>query len=249
MDFSDWLGQDSTGGGWNPETGTGGDIYGNVDMGSGITGTTMPYGGDPASIKAALDSSQPGLWDKLLQQVGNNPLQAAKLAGQLLSTGLGAYGANRQAGQLGALASQYTGFGAPSRARYETSMTPGFDPTSIPGYAGALDTTSKNVLARLSAQGGNPFGNPAGLVQANKDIVSGTALPAIQNYQALNANTGFGTSMQLGAGLQGQAIGADANTLNALGYGLNAITNPQPSLSDLIDQIQKSYKPTAGTGL
>ena len=127
-------------------------------------------------------------------------------------------------------------------------MTPGFDPTSIPGYSGALDTASKSVLARLSASGGNPFGNPGGLIDANKQIVSGTALPAIQEYQRMNANTGFGNSMNAALGLQTQGIGADANSLNALGYGINALTNPQPSLSELIKQLG-DYKANNGMGL
>ncbi|WP_460992138.1 hypothetical protein, partial [Staphylococcus aureus] len=63
-------------------------------------------------------------------------------------------------------------------------MTPGFDPMSIPGYSGAVDTTSKSLLAKLSASGGNPFGNPGGLIDANKQIVSVPDLPAIENYQA-----------------------------------------------------------------
>jgi hypothetical protein len=127
-------------------------------------------------------------------------------------------------------------------------MTPGFDPNSIPGYSGALDTASKGLLARLSATGGNPFGNPGGLIEANKAIVSGTAMPAINEYQRLNANTGFGSSMNAALGLQTQGIGADANGLNALGYGLNALTNPQPSLQDLLKQMG-GFKWNDGTGV
>ena len=164
-------------------------------------------------------------------------LSSPSTIGKLLSTGLGMYGANQQASALQGLANKYENFGGPSRARFDASMTPGFDPMSIPGYAGALDSTSKNVLARLSATGGNPFGNPGGLIDANKQIVSGTALPAIQEYQRLNANTGFGSSMNAAVNLGTQAIGADAGGLNALGYGINALTNPQPSLSDLLKQI------------
>ena len=116
-------------------------------------------------------------------------------------------------------------------------MSPNFDPMSMPGYKGALDTASQSILAKLSAAGGNPFGNPGGLIEANKQIVSGTAMPAINEYQRLNANTGFGSSMNAALGLQTQGIGADANTLNALGYGINALTNPQPSLADLLKQL------------
>ena len=178
----------------------------------------------------------------LVQKVLSSP----STIGKLLSTGLGMYGANQQASALQGLANKYENFGGPSRARFDASMSPGFDPMSIPGYAGALDSTSKSLLARLSAQGGNPFGNPGGLIDANKQIVAGTALPAIQEYQRLNANTGFGSSMNAAANLGTQAIGADAGALNALGYGINSLTNPQPSLADLLKQIQGEYKPNFG---
>ena len=70
-------------------------------------------------------------------------------------------------------------------------MQQGFDPyQSISGYRGAVDTANESLLRKLSAQGGNPFGNPGGLIEAQKSVINGTALPAIQNYQQQNANTG-----------------------------------------------------------
>ena len=162
----------------------------------------------------------------------------SKLLASLGAAGLGAYGANKQADSLNSLAQKYSDYGAPSRARFEASMTPGFDPMSIPGYSGALDTASKGILARLSAQGGNPFGNPGGLIDANKQIVAGTAMPAINEYQRQNANAGFGASMNAAIPLQTAAIGQEGNVLNALGYGLNAVANPQPTLADMIKGLQ-----------
>src|SRR3990167_356286 len=169
----------------------------------------------------------------------------ANIAGKLGAAALGLLGSNQQATSLNSLAAKYQEYGAPSRARFEASMTPGFDPNSIGGYAGALDTVSKGILARLSATGGNPFGNPGGLIDANKQIVSGTAMPAINEYQRLNANTGFGSSMNAALGLQTQGIGADANALNSLGYGLNALTNQQPQQQSLADLL----KALSGSGL
>lgn len=148
---------------------------------------------------------------------------------------LGAYGANQQSNDLKDLANQYMGFGAPSRGRYEASMTPGFDPNSIPGYAGALDTSSKSVLANLAATGGNPYGNPGGLIDANKKIVSGTALPAIQEYQRLNANTGFGSSMNAGGNFQAAGINADQGIYGAAGWGLGNLLNPPKT--GILEQI------------
>ena len=169
----------------------------------------------------------------------------ASIIGKLGATALGVLGSNNQSNQLGDLAAKYDAYGAPSRARYEASMTPGFDPTTIPGYSGAVDTASKAILSGLSTKG-NPFGNPGGLIEANKAIISGTALPAVQNYIGSNAAVGFGAPMGAALNLQTQGIGADANSLNAIGYGLNSITNPQPSYLDLIRQMQQGYKPNTG---
>lgn len=162
----------------------------------------------------------------------------ATIAGKLGAAALGAFGSNQQAKSLQALAQKYSEYGAPSRARYEASMTPGFDPMSIPGYAGALDTTSKSILAKLSAAGGNPFGNPGGLIDANKQIVAGTALPAVTEYQRLNANTGFGNSMNAAIPFETGAVGQEGNLFNAIGYGLNQVTNKEPTLADMIKSLQ-----------
>lgn len=154
------------------------------------------------------------------------------------STLLGLYGSQQQTNALKDLAQKYMDFGAPSRARYEAAMSPGFDITSIPGYQGALDSTSESILRKLSASGGNPYGNPGGLIEANKAIVSGTALPALNEYARLNANTGFGSSMNAAIPLQTGAINSEANGLNAIGSGLASITTPKNSLQDLLKQMQ-----------
>lgn len=148
------------------------------------------------------------------------------LAGKAIPGLVGAYGANKQAGQLSDLAGQFSAYGAPSRARYEASMSPGFDPTTIPGYSGALDSASKAVMSKLSTQG-NPYGNPGGLIEANKQIVSGTALPAIQNYQNQNAAAG-GISQLAGAvpGISQQAIGSAGGALSSLGSAAANVLNP-----------------------
>src|SRR6185503_40839 len=150
----------------------------------------------------------------------------ARMLGTLGSTGLGILGANQQSNALADLAKQYQEYGAPSRSRFEASMSSGFDPMSIPGYAGAVDSASKGILARLSATGGNPWGNPGALTEANKSIISGTAMPAINEYQRLNANTGFGSSMNAALGLQTGGINADRGITTALSSGLENLTAP-----------------------
>ena len=160
------------------------------------------------------------------------------LGGTGLSTALGFLGSQQQTNAFKDLANKYSEYGAPSRARYEAAMSPGFDITSIPGYQGALDSTSESLLRKLSATGGNPYGNPGGLIEANKAIVNGTAMPAYNEYARLNANTGFGSSMNAAIPFQTAAINSDANSLNAIGSGLASLTTPKNSLQDLLKQMQ-----------
>lgn len=120
-------------------------------------------------------------------------------------------------------------------------MTPGFDPTTIPGYKGALDTASDSLLRRLSATGGNPYGNPGGLIEANKAIVSGTALPAIQEYQRTNAGAGGLANLAAAyPATQNSAAGANSNIYNSLGVAAADIFNPRQSLNDLLKSMQTS---------
>lgn len=157
------------------------------------------------------------------------------VGGNAGSTLLGVLGSRNQGKAYGDLTNQYMGMGAPSRARYEASMTPGFDPMSIPGYSGAIDTASKGLLARLAATGGNPYGNPGGMIEANKQIISGTALPAIDAYQRLNAGTGGYAGFNAAAPAAANAgINARADVYGQLGSGLAGLLSPQPSLLETL---------------
>lgn len=159
----------------------------------------------------------------------------ANVLGTVLTTGLGVVGSNNQTSDLKELANKYLEFGAPSRARYEGSYAPGFDLASAdPAYKGALDSTMQATLRKLSTQG-NPFGNPGGLIEANKAVVNGTALPALDEYRRLNAGTGGLATLNAAAPAAATAaIGSGANTYNAIGAGIADLTKPQSSLSDLL---------------
>jgi hypothetical protein len=253
MDPSTWnfgmtedVGGAGSGFGQTPMTGGGIPVdYSSSPTGSPTTGSTL---GD--IFKQA--QSIPGgtsILSRILSGQGTEADMTSTI-GRLLATGLGMYGANQQANSLQQLAQQYQNFGAPSRARFNASMSPGFDPMMIPGYSEAIEDSMNQAMASLSVENGSPFGNPQGVIKANRKVVSGTAMPAINEYQRLNANTGFGNSMNAALGLQSSAIGANANGLNALGYGINALTNPQPSIEELLRQIQGTgYKLNSGTGL
>lgn len=227
-------------------TGGIGNPFSMIDLGGGTTGSIpgVNLGGGGSWFDTLKNKVGEQAAKSVLSKITNGTATAddyLKVLGQLGAAGLGAYGANQQANSLNNLASTYLNLGAPARARFEASMQPGFDPSTIPGYAGALDTSSKALLARLSASGGNPFGNPGAMIDANKAIIAGTALPAINEYQRLNLAAGGQANLNAAVpSLQQQAIGQEGNMLNAFGYGLNQLTNPtQPQLS--ISDIARAF--------
>lgn len=168
------------------------------------------------------------------------------VAGQVAGAGLGAYASNEQSGALTDMANKYLEYGAPSRARYEASMSPGFNPSSIPGYQGAVDNAMEATLRKLSTQG-NPFGNPGGLIEANKSVVAGTALPALQEYQRLNAGTGGIASLNAAApSTSAAATGANANIYNAIGYGIDQATAQPSTLDSLLKRLASKTTPAYG---
>ena len=117
-------------------------------------------------------------------------------------------------------------------------MTPGFDVNSIPGYSGAVDNSMNAMLRKLSTSG-NPFGNPGGLIEANKAVVQGTALPALQEYQRTNLNAGgLGNMNAAVPSLQTSAIGSDDSAWKQLGLGLATALNPQPQQKSLADYLK-----------
>lgn len=173
----------------------------------------------------------------LAQQTGLSPSNALKLLGQLGSAGLGAYASNKQAGALNDLANQYLNMGAPYRAMLASSYA---DPNAFlandPSIRASVDQGT-NALARSLSVTGNP-------------AQSGRTLQELQNYatQGLYGQLGnernrlanFGGLSNFNAAApttQTQAIGQNANVYNALGYGINQITNPQPSLADIWKSI------------
>lgn len=215
-------------------------------MAGATTGASAPLsaaqdplgsGGDPGNATAGSSSGRAGAGTAMSRILDGtaSTVDWLSFGGNLASTGLGVAGSRNAVNAFRDLNDRYMAIGAPSRGRYEASMTPGFDPSTIPGYSGAVDTASKGILARLAATGGNPWGNPGGLIEANKQIISGTALPAIQDYQRLNAGTGGYAGFNAAApGAATAGIGANAGVYNAVGSGLAGLLNPQPSLLDTL---------------
>ena len=156
---------------------------------------------------------------------------------------ISAFASGEQADSLSALAQQYAQYGAPSRARFEASMTPGFDVTSIPGYSGAVDTSMETLLRKLSATSGNPFGNPGGLIEANKAVIAGTALPAVSEYQRLNLAGGGLASLNAAVpGFDLSSIGAESNIWKSFGDVAGSVFNPPTTLEQLFKQLEPFFK-------
>lgn len=163
---------------------------------------------------------------------------------------IGAFGANAQGDAMRDLISADTAryqqnfnLGAPSRERYEASFAPGFDLSAAdPALRGAMDTTMDTLLRRLSTEG-NPFGNPGGLAEANEYVMGNVALPALQNYRTLNANTGgysgYNNSAASGPNmnLQTGALQADTNVWNSLGAATSDVFNPRSSFEDVLRRL------------
>ena len=174
------------------------------------------------------------------------------IAGKAAPGLIGAFAANEQAdairdvgGKEDARIREFMTFGAPSRERYEASFAPGFDITSDPALRGAMDTTTDTLLRRLSASGGNPYGNPGGLMEAEKYVMGNVALPYLQNYRNQNASTGgYGAFNTTAAGggdttkLNLAGINADAGMWGGLGDAASSVFTPRSSLDQLLKQLK-----------
>ena len=170
-------------------------------------------------------------------QTGLSNKDLISLAGRLGAAGLGALASNKQASALKNLAGQYTEYGAPYRAMLAQSYAnPSAFLANNPDIKAAVDQGTSALARALSVRG-----NPA---------QSGTALQEMQNYatQGLYGQLGnerqrlanFGGLTALTSAvpsLSAQAIGANSGLYNALGYGLQQVTNPQPTIDDLMKSI------------
>ena len=210
----------------------------NLGPGSLYEGATTGAAGGGASDMFTKLASKigPAAAQGLFSKLQNGTATAddyAKLAGVLGSTALGLYGADQQRGALERLSSQFAGFGAPSRARYEGSFAPGFSMANEPGYQDALDATTKSFLHKASIAG-NPADSPNAWTQTLKDVNASFAFPALNTYRNQNAATGgFGAFNTAAPGAATGAAMASGNIPNVIGSGLADLTNPRTSLADL----------------
>ena len=151
---------------------------------------------------------------------------------------LGAFASSKQADTLKGLADEYKAFGAPSRARYESSFAPGFSMASDPGFTDALDQSAKATLHGLSVNG-NPAGSPNAWATTLDDLYKKNAYPALQQYRGQNAATsGIANFNAAAPGAQTGQLQANANIFNGIGSAIGNVTNPAPTLADIMRQFQ-----------
>lgn len=228
-----------------PTTNGGGtSIYGNNPSVSDLMSQYKLSGQNPVDFVknlTGMPNLPPGLSQALKALTGsgdNNGL--AKILGQLAATGLGIYGANRQAGQIGTLAQQYAGYGAPYRAMLEQSYA---DPASFlknsPDIQASVNQGTDALARSLSTQG-NPTGNGNSLQQLQNYATQGL-YGQLGNQRNQLANFGGLSNFNAAApGLAGQAITAGGGALNAIGSGISAITNPPTTLEQALNAMNSN---------
>jgi hypothetical protein len=190
--------------------------------GGALEAGALTGGVDYASLLAGTAPSSVATTGGIAAAAGLSP-EVLRLLGIAGVTGLGMYGANKQADSLRDIAAASEAKRAPF---YNKSIEYLNNPEAYisgPGKS-SLDAT----LRALSARHGNPIGSPTALGIATE--------AGLRDWR--DAVTGFGNMGLSGEdarmNIQGQATGADANVLNALGYGLGQVTNPQTTLEQLL---------------
>ena len=164
----------------------------------------------------------------------------ASVLGTLGATGLGLAGANSQTNALKDVYNSQMALGAPYRDLLSQSYSPNFSMADQPDFKNALDIGSQSVLSKLSASGGNPYGNPGAMAEANKYVSGSLALPQLNTYRSQ-----LGSFGQLGTNTAGTAaIGgaqSQGGTYNALGYGLGQLTQPDNPFKGLLNNFKISF--------
>lgn len=172
------------------------------------------------------------------------------MIGSLLSAGLGAFGANRQANATNTLAQQYAGYGAPYRAMLAQSYA---DPAAFLKNSPDIQASvgqGTDALARSLSTQGNPTGSGAALQQLQNYATQGL-YGQLGNERNRLANFGGLSNFNAAApGLAGQAITQQGNVLNAIGSGISSVTNPPTTLEQALNALNSNnFKLNSGTGL
>lgn len=171
----------------------------------------------------------------------------ASALGTIGKAGLGIYGANQQQDASAAVADKYLAMGSPYRDKLAASYAPGFSMADQPDFQNALNIGADAAARATSAKVGNPTGNPGAYADMQKYISGSLALPQLNTYRSQ-----LGTFGQLGTNIAGAndtaAAGNEGYKYNALGYGLDQLTQPESPYKGILEGILKRQINT-GNGL
>lgn len=214
------------------ETGNPIGNWGQWDPSSVAEYGTVPVGGGTQGA---------GTLSKLWESIGVSQ-DTGKIIERMAPSLLGILGSSAQgsalkdvAAQQAALQASAQAMGAPYRAQALDMLK---NPNSF--FSGPVAQSNlQGVLQGLSVNG-NPFGNPTSLALAQQGQ-RGLYNQTLANFGQMGGLSGYnaaGANQSLGADLAIREAMSQGNTWNAVGSGLNAVLNPQPSLVDILKQIQ-----------
>ena len=195
-----------------------------VAAGGGPLISTALGGTAAANAVSGLFDSSPNGGAAYLPTSGKS---LAEILGQLGAAGLGYYGSTQQADTLRDIANQFRADRAPFLNKSLEYLN---NPAAY--FSGPVAQEAMRGTLRGLSVNGNPFDNPTSQELATE--------AGLRNYQAaLGGLANLGLSGQdTQAGLLSNSAAARANGLNAIGYGLQQATNPQPTLMDIIKQLK-----------
>jgi hypothetical protein len=222
-----------------------------ANSGELLAGAGSAVGGALSGVGGAAQT----VGNALTQPTGNTTFGIPNniLAGGLQGL-LGYFGANQQADAYQNVANQQNAIGAPYRNLLNASYQPGFTMANEPGYKDALDLSTDSFLRAASAgrapgvSGGNPMDNPGAWAETMKYVNSSLALPQLNTYRGqLGQFGGMGLNTAGAASLGGAQTAGGG--LDAIGYGLGTIFNPQPNYADIFKQMGGGFKLNNGSYL
>lgn len=155
-------------------------------------------------------------------------LTSAQGIGNILSTVLGAYGSNQLQNSLENIANQARADREPYRQKSLEFLN---NPAAF--YGGPMgQELGRSTANALSANFGNLFDSPTGQATMMQAM-----LPQYMGTVTSLGNLGLGGQSAI-MQAQTNAANAGSNVYNAIGSGISNITNPQPSIMDILRQVQ-----------
>lgn len=168
-----------------------------------------------------------------------NALNTSNLLGTLLSSGLGAYAANKQTSALEELAKRYEGYGAPYRQRLSDLTTNPLSFLTSPEVTTSVNQGTQALMRALSTQG-NPFGSGNALQQGQSYATDQLFGRLGQEKDRLAGYGGLTTYNAAAPQASTNAINSTSNMWNALGSGVSNIFNPPKTMAQTMADFYKS---------